>query len=115
LKDTWSKANTAAPAGPAEAFHYDRNEDASNPQLEETLEALAEAYENARLDLQALYNYKGKDFIEKWNKISQEERKGWMNIVRSNVVARAEVSTKYKNLLFLLFFTDGNYVLPRAQ
>eukprot|EP01117_Protostelium_nocturnum_P008644 TRINITY_DN3101_c0_g1_i1.p1 TRINITY_DN3101_c0_g1~~TRINITY_DN3101_c0_g1_i1.p1 ORF type:complete len:552 (+),score=184.33 TRINITY_DN3101_c0_g1_i1:1074-2729(+) len=95
LSSTWSKANSSAPIGPTPVFSYDRNEEPSNPQVEETLESLSEAFINAKLDLTALYRHKGEEFLEKWSQISEEEKKKWMDISRANVESRAEMGMMY--------------------
>jgi len=96
LKSIWNTANSHAPIGPTEIFHYDRNEEPSNPQIEDQLENLKEAYESALMDWKALYNYKGKEFIEHWNGISNvEEKKSWLSKVRQNISERAEMGIVY--------------------
>jgi hypothetical protein len=66
LKSTWEKSTSNVPMGPAETLSsYDKTEEGSNPAIEEQIESLSEAYYNAKLDFQALYNYKGEEFAGK--------------------------------------------------
>lgn len=64
LKETWQTTHSSTPIGPSEPFNYQGLEDPepSNPALEEEIESLKEVEENGRLDIQALWNYKGQEF-----------------------------------------------------
>lgn len=64
LKETWSSSSKSVPIGPSEPLKYQGLDDPepSNPALEEEIVNLQEMEENSRLDIQALWNYKGKEF-----------------------------------------------------
>jgi len=96
LKNMWDKSTSNSPMGPAETLgSYDKFSEGSNPAIEEQIENLSEAYSSARLDFQALYNYKGTEFIEKWKSLKDEIKKDWVKEIRENITSRAEMGIIY--------------------
>jgi len=75
LKELWEDSAAKSPVGPPQTFEYNAYDDPSNPEIEEQIENLIEAFTNARLDFQALFSYQGTEFFEKWDTITSDEEK----------------------------------------
>jgi hypothetical protein len=69
--------------------------------VSEQLENLSDSYNSAKLDLQALYNYKGEEFkgnssipsltTDKWRGLNEGWRKKFIKEAREAIKERAEV------------------------
>ncbi|PRP86728.1 hypothetical protein PROFUN_02877 [Planoprotostelium fungivorum] len=95
LSEAWAGAGANVPSGPIPTFNYDKNEEPSNPQVEETLVSLGEAYNNAMIDLSALYNHKGQEWKDRWTTLTREEMVKWMELSREHAASRAEMGVMY--------------------